>query len=346
MTPISILTGYLGAGKTTLLNRILHSDHGVRVAVLVNDFGAVNIDAQLIVGVEGEAVTLSNGCICCTIRNDLVEAVSRLLDREEPPEFILIEASGVSDPAQVVLTFNRSGLRSRVQIDSIMAVVDAEQILDIRGQPKDLVYDQVRVADIVILNKIDLVSEEQRAQARARVQQLVPKARILEATYADVPMNLILGVGSYNPQIAFMKPHGVHVHGVGEEHDHEHHDHSLVFNSWHWQCTSEPLSLQALRTALDELPQGIFRAKGFVHVQEVPDKKVLLQMVGKRVALTEGHPWGTQPPTTDIVMIGTPTSLDKTALEALFEGCRVSNQPESGLTQLVDGVLKWLRVRK
>ncbi len=165
--PITIITGFLGAGKTTLLNRILNGNHGLKVAVLVNDFGAVNIDSELIVGVEGETVSLSNGCICCTIRDDLLDAVLGLTQRADPPEYMVIETSGVSDPVQVAQTFLMPALRQYVKVDSIITVVDAEQIRDLRGDQNMLAVDQVSAADIVVLNKVDLVTPAQLDEVKA-----------------------------------------------------------------------------------------------------------------------------------------------------------------------------------
>ena len=133
--PMTILTGFLGAGKTTLLNRILTGDHGLRGAVLVNDFGAINIDAQLVVGVEENMVSLANGCVCCQIRDDLIESVEALLDRPQPVEYILLEASGVAEPSGIAGTFLRSNLRDRIRLDSITCVVDAEQVFAHPGDP-------------------------------------------------------------------------------------------------------------------------------------------------------------------------------------------------------------------
>ncbi len=345
VTPVTILTGYLGAGKTTLLNRILHADHGLKVAVLVNDFGAVNIDSKLIVGVEEEAISLANGCICCTIRGDLVAAMTNLLDRDDPPQYILIEASGVSDPAQVVLTFNRSGLRNRVQIDSIVAMVDAEQILTISGKPEALVKDQIRVADIVILNKVDLISEENANRLQAWVRDLVPTARVIPAIYADVPMELLLGVGSYNPQRAFMKPHGVHVHDVDELHDHDHSDHSLVYSTWTWRSMGHPVSIQGIRRVLDDLPEGVYRGKGFLYTLEMPQHKVVLQVVGKRAALTQGDDWGSELPYSEVVLIGEVGTLDKARLKEMFDATRAEEAPAAESGRVFDGVLRWLRLK-
>ena len=126
--PITTLTGFLGAGKTTLLNRILTGNHGLRVGVLVNDFGAINIDAEHVVGVKDNMISLSNGCVCCQIRDDLVESVVALLARPESIEYILLEASGVADPAGIFVTFNDPNLRDRIRLDSVTCVVDADQV--------------------------------------------------------------------------------------------------------------------------------------------------------------------------------------------------------------------------
>jgi G3E family GTPase len=126
--PVTILTGFLGAGKTTLLNHILTGDHGMRVAVLVNDFGTINIDAELVVGVEEDIISLSNGCVCCQIRDDLIEAVDRLLDRPEPVDYILLEASGVADPAGIYVTFVDPRYRARIHLDSVTGVVVTDQL--------------------------------------------------------------------------------------------------------------------------------------------------------------------------------------------------------------------------
>src|SRR5271167_4835683 len=156
--PITILTGFLGAGKTTLLNRILTGNHGLRVGVLVNDFGSINIDAELVVGVDGNMISLANGCVCCQIRDDLVESVVDLIGRPERIEYILLEASGVADPAGIFATFNDANLRDQIRLDSVICVVDAEQVFAHPEYPPlmDLKLRQVGFADMLILNKVDL----------------------------------------------------------------------------------------------------------------------------------------------------------------------------------------------
>ena len=169
--PLTVLTGFLGAGKTTLLNRILTGDHGLRVAVLVNDFGSINIDAELVVGIEndGNIVNLANGCVCCNIRDDLAAAVTDLMARPEQPEYILLEASGVADPSGIALTFMDDGMRDRIRLDSIMCVVDAEQIFA-APEMMELKLRQVAFADMLVLNKVDLVTP-----ARDRADQSVAR---------------------------------------------------------------------------------------------------------------------------------------------------------------------------
>ena len=157
--PITILSGFLGAGKTSLLNHILHGNHGLRVGVLVNDFGEINIDAELVAGVSGNSVSLSNGCVCCSIRDDLVESTLQLVQGPNRPEYLILETSGVADPISVSLTFVESELKSLIDVDSILTVVDAENIRSLDDEYEELAEDQISMADIVILNKVDLADQ-------------------------------------------------------------------------------------------------------------------------------------------------------------------------------------------
>lgn len=344
--PMAILTGYLGAGKTTLINRLLNADHKMRIAVLVNDFGAINIDTRLIVGVEGETIKLSNGCVCYTIHGDLVTEINNILNTESPPDYIIMESSGVSDPSQVVLTFNRSSIRSKIRIDSIIAVVDTEQLAELGEKPQRLLREQVRISDIVILNKTDLVDKDSLQKAHDWVNAHIDKARVIEAVQCDVPLDSLIGNASYNPQTAFdTSGPGVHAHDVEVIDDHAHNDRSLVFATWSWE-SNELIDLGAMRLALDDLPKSIFRAKGILNVREVPDKQVVLQLVGNRVTLTEGDVWGTAERKTSIVVIGDIGAVDKQLLTQQFEDTYAEKTPKKDVSNLVDGVLKWLRVKE
>ena len=220
--PLTVLTGFLGAGKTTLLNRILTGNHGLRVAVLVNDFGSINIDAELVVGVEGNMISLSNGCVCCQIRDDLVASVSALLARPETVEYILLEASGVADPAGIFVTFNDPNLRDRIRLDSVICVVDAEQVFAYPEYPPlmDLKLRQVGFADMLILNKVDLAGPEQVAKVRAWLDDHFNRLRIVETNYCEVPYEILLGVGRFDPVRA--NSHAVeHNYMAASEHDHQ-----------------------------------------------------------------------------------------------------------------------------
>ena len=211
--PVTIIGGFLGAGKTTLLNHILSEDHGVRAAVLVNDFGAINIDAKLVVGVEGETVNLANGCVCCTIRDDLVGACLDLLQRPEPPEHLLIEMSGVSDPVPVLNTFLETELAAVFFLNSILAVVDAEQLPGLEGEMGHLARAQIHAADIVALNKVDLVSPGDLADVKEQVREMAPGSKILEVSHGRVPLELIFAEG-FHPSGA--RPGGWPPDGAGD----------------------------------------------------------------------------------------------------------------------------------
>ena len=340
--PVTIISGFLGAGKTSLLNHLLNADHGLRVAVLVNDFGEINIDAALVAGVSGEStIDLSNGCICCSIRDDLLEAVVQLIQRPNPPEYIVVETSGVSDPVAVSLTFMAPDLQARTRVDSVLTVVDAEQIGQVDGNQRELAVAQIATADMVVLNKIDLVNNEKREELADFVRNLVPSARLFEATYGEVPLDMVLGVGAYDLHRFTGKPGlDVHVHagGAAHEHDpaeakhHEHHaDHTLVFNTWCY-TTDKPLARGAVRDAMLALPATIYRAKGFVYLCDVPGRKGIVHVAGKRARLIIGEPWGDEQPGTQLVFIGEEGGIDDCELQARFDACQMENDtPEYGV---------------
>ena len=324
--PVTILTGFLGAGKTTLLNHILHSDHGMKIAVLVNDFGAINVDAQLIVGVEGEMVTLSNGCICCTIRGDLVRETLQLLQRDDPPEYILIEASGVSDPMAVALTFRVPEFMPLVKLDGVITVVDAEQFLFLEGENEWLGLAQVGFADIVILSKVDLVTDTYREMVKERIREISPNSRIIEVVEGQVAPELLLGSGEFAPEkLAQREAHDVHVHAVDEilDHDHHHeHNHALVYSTWSW-TSATPLAADCLRDLLYSLPITIYRSKGIVYLAEHPDYRFVFQLVGKRADLVRHRRWHTdEVRQTQIIIISSHDGIDGEELTRMFNTCK------------------------
>ncbi len=321
--PITILTGFLGAGKTTLLNRILTGDHGLRVGVLVNDFGSINIDAELVVGVDGNMISLANGCVCCQIRDDLIEAVVALLARPETIEYILLEASGVADPAGIFATFSDANLRDRIRLDSVTCVLDADQVFAHPEYPPlmELKLRQVGFADMLILNKVGLAGPEQVGKVRAWLDEYFGRLRIVETDFCEVPYEILLGVGRFDPARADRNSQAVHNCTDATCHDDNHaHDHSKVFSTWSYE-TDQPLGLEALREKLRRLPGSVYRAKGVVYTTDAPRRRAVLQVVGRRVDISLKDEWGERARRTQIVAIGAAGSIDATLLEQTFTSC-------------------------
>ena len=239
-TPVTVLTGYLGAGKTTLLNRILSEDHGKRYAVIVNEFGEVGIDNDLIVGADEEVFEMNNGCVCCTVRGDLIRVLSGLMKRKGKFDAIIVETTGLADPGPVAQTFFVDDeVRAKTALDSVTAVVDAKHLPLRLGDSKEAI-EQIAFADQIILNKTDLVSEDELEEVESAIRTLNPLAPIHRAQRSNVPLETILGRHSFDlERITSLEPdflnpahgepghvhdeHCDHDHGPG--HDHHHHDH-------------------------------------------------------------------------------------------------------------------------
>ena len=325
--PITILTGFLGAGKTTLLNRILNGKHGLRVAVLVNDFGAINIDAELVVGVKDDVISLANGCVCCTIRDDLVETVIDTINRPEAPEYILLEASGVADPASIAMTFIDQNLRDRIRLDSVTCVVDADQVFAHPEYPDlmNLKLRQVAFSDMLILNKVDLAGPEQTKKVRDWIDGTFSRLRVVETNHCDVPLEILLSVGRFDTAGAEQR-HGSNHAGCNDVNcldEHHDHDHSRTFSTWNYQ-TRHPLSLEALQEAVRKLPGNIYRCKGIVYTSDSPERPAVLQVVGRRVDVSTQPDWGQRERRTQIVAIGAAGSIDSSLLEKTFAACIVA----------------------
>jgi G3E family GTPase len=230
--PVTILTGFLGAGKTTLLNHILTNQQGVKTAVLVNEFGEIGIDNDLIVATGDDMVELSNGCICCTINGELLEAVYRLLERPEKLDYLVVETTGLADPLPVAMTFLGSDLRDLTRLDSIITLVDAENFSEdlLQGE---VARAQIVYGDMLLLNKCDLVSEERLQQLESQLREIKTDARILRCVKGEVPLPLLLSVGLFeSDRVAAQQQHddcdhdhGHCVHEEGEPHADHDHDH-------------------------------------------------------------------------------------------------------------------------
>lgn len=308
--PVTIVTGFLGAGKTSLLNHILTGGHGRRIAVLVNDFGRINIDAALIANRDDEVVSLENGCICCSLSDGLLAAVARLIRREQPPEHILIETSGVSDPVEVASTFSDPELQPYAPLEGIVTVVDAELAPALDDASLSLARCQVAAADIAILNKIDLVDDDGRQRAREWVRESSPHVRVLEVSQGRVPIELLFDLGG---AVQFRNAEGHSGH-------HDHQD-KPPFDTYTFE-SDEPLPVQRLHDVLSRLPRTIFRAKGLLNLVEKPDHPVVLQSTGRRATLTVGRPWGERLPRTQIVFIGSRGGVDGAWLMESLNGRR------------------------
>lgn len=307
--PVIIIGGFLGAGKTTLLNHILSENHGVRAGVLVNDFGAINIDAKLVVGVHGDAINLENGCVCCNIRDDLIGACMSLIQGENPPNILLIEASGVSEPAQIANSFVSPDIARVLPLNAIFTLVDTDQVLGLGGEMAHLAMAQIRAADLLVLNKVDLASRETITDVKQLVAKVAPGTRTIEAVNGQVPLGIILN--SYHGDLTTG-----HVHS-----DHHHvHDHADTFDKWHWTCDKK-LSLPKVQAVLHNLPETIYRAKGLFYIEELPVFKVLMQHVGTRFSLNETDRWGAETPRSEIVMIAERGGIDTDAMQRAFDGC-------------------------
>jgi G3E family GTPase len=228
--PVTILTGFLGAGKTTLLNHILSNQQGVKTAVLVNEFGEIGIDNDLIIATGEDMVELSNGCICCSINGELLEAVYRILDRPDPVDYLVVETTGLADPLPVAMTFLGSDLRDATRLDSIITLIDAENFTEeiLEG---DVARAQVVYGDILMLNKCDLVSEERLTAVETRLREIKTDARILRSVKGEVSLPLLLSVGLFeSDKVVAEQESAPHNHDQEQHHDHDHahdhHDHS------------------------------------------------------------------------------------------------------------------------
>ncbi len=350
--PVTIITGFLGSGKTTLVNHILTNNQGIKTAVIVNEFGDIGIDSALIVSTDESMIELDNGCVCCTVRDDLIDATLRILERPQPVDQLIIETTGLADPAPVALSFMSPQLRPLTRIDSIVGVVDA---VDFAPDlfTSETAQNQIIYSDILLLNKVDEVSPERLAQVKKRLREMNPEAPILDTTFAQVDLRLILDVGSFKVNKYFDQPeavvpshdhaHGHHDHGDHShcDHDHDHcehdhaHDPSPHFEQEGFISLSvelkEPLAVRKLDKFLQNLPQGVFRAKGILWLKEHQDR-VVFHRVGSRQRL-DYETWKT-PPINQIVFIG--RDFDKEALRKGFLDCASTKTKPKGFGRWLD----------
>ncbi len=301
--PVTILSGFLGSGKTTLLNRLLKADHGLRIAVMINDFGDVNIDKDLVIGQSGDVVELSGGCLCCTIRGDLLDAARNLLTSGREFDYVIVETSGLAEPFAVAQTFLVPELEESFRLDAVVTVVDSanlEPCLESNEAPAE----QIRCADLLVMNKLDLVTPDDVDRIRARLAEINGDARVLPSINGDVPAELLLDIDAH--KFATVAAH----------HHHDHVDHGAVL-SVSFAADIE-LDYDRFDRFLQALPDGVFRAKGTVAVYGI-SRRVIFHRVGGRNVLDQGASWGEQSRSCRAVFLG--QDFDRERLLAQFQDC-------------------------
>jgi G3E family GTPase len=300
--PVTIIIGFLGSGKTTLLNQILQHDHNLKVAVLVNEFGDINIDAQLLVSYDDDMVELSNGCICCTINEGLVEAVERILARKEKVDRLIIETTGVADPLPIILTFVGSDFRDSTHLDSVITVVDAETFTP-EHFDSEVAFKQIAYGDIFLLNKTDLANQEQLTTLETYIASVKNNPRIIHTKYAQVPLPLILDAGFTRIDNSYVEE--------AENNHHHHHSHHLEtdgFVSMSFQ-SDKPFDVYKFHQFLsNQISVEVFRAKGIIWFAG-SELRHVFQLCGQRSDI-KSEPWST-PPVNQLVFIGRHLDTDK-----------------------------------
>lgn len=313
--PVTILTGFLGAGKTTLLNHILANQEGVKTAVLVNEFGEIGIDNELIINHSDNTVELNNGCICCSINDELLQTIYKVLDRPEPLDYIVVETTGLADPMPVAMTFLGSDLRDLTRLDSIITVIDAENF------SSDVLETQVGRAqvlygDILLLNKTDLVSADRLKEVETQLATVKKDARLLHCIKGEVPLPLLLSVGLFESDRVVEEQNNIHSHKHEHDHGHNHHDHKSHDHSSSNETNEadiegytslsyssiKPLGLRKFQNFLDnQLPAEVFRAKGILWFNE-SERRHVFHLAGKRFSIDDTDWQGAR--SNQIVLIG------------------------------------------
>ncbi len=336
--PVTVLTGYLGAGKTTLLNRILSEDHGKRYAVIVNEFGEIGIDNDLVVGADEEVFEMNNGCVCCTVRGDLIRVLQGLMKRQASAargfDAIIIETTGLADPGPVAQTFFvDDDVKAKTRLDSVTTVVDAKHVLQSLTHSREA-REQIAFADQIVLNKTDLVSPDELAQVEIRLRRLNPLALIHRAERSNVALEAILGRGGFDLERItalepeFLKPaHGEpgHVHDDECEHDHHGHDHVHDDDIRGVALRAHrPLDGNKVSRWLNELLAAkgpdILRAKGILDVAG-EERRLVFQAVHMILEGDFQRPWSDKDARESrMVFIG--RDLDEAGLRAGFEACQ------------------------
>jgi len=330
--PVTVLTGYLGAGKTTLLNRILTEEHGKKYAVIVNEFGEIGIDNDLVVDTDEEIFEMNNGCVCCTVRGDLIRILNGLMKRVGGFDGILIETTGLADPAPVAQTFFMDDdVRAKTHLDAVITVVDGKHIAA-RLQDAPEAREQIAFGDVILVNKSDLLNDEELVEVEQSVRAINPYAVLCRTVKSDVPLDEILDRGAFDlDRILDIEPSF-----LTQEHDHHHHDHGHDHHHHHGRHADDMGSV-SLRTnkmlnpsvffpwinsIVDTLGPDILRTKGILAFKDDDDRYVL-QGVHMIIEGDSQRPWGDdEVRESRLVFIG--RNLNAQELEAGFLACVAS----------------------
>ena len=319
--PVTILSGFLGSGKTTLLNQILKLAGGLRIAVMINDFGDINIDRDLVVGQSGDVLELSGGCMCCTIREDLLTSAKDLLASGHAFDYLIVETSGLADPGSVAQTFLTQGIEESFRLDAVVTVVDSANI-EIWLKQNATASEQVRCADLLVMNKLDLVTSEDAERIRSCLTEINGHVRILPSINGVVPIGLLLDIDAYQKTDPASERDRYHDDDHSERHhrhDHAPHDqvHSVSF------ADNIELDYDKFDRFVQNLPDTVYRGKGTVAIQGL-NRRVIFHRVGGRNVLDQGSPWEGEQRSCRAVLLG--KEFDGEKLLALLRDCAVTNQ--------------------
>ena len=306
--PVVLVAGFLGAGKTTVVNHLLANAGGRRIAAVVNDFGAINIDAELIAGAADGVVSLSNGCICCTLEGDLLRTLAGLLRRDPRPEFIVIETSGVADPQDIVRNLMDPVIWREAPLETVLCVVDAT--IPAERFDDALLRSQIRAADVIALSKVDIAEAANCAEVRDAIRAIRPTAVLVDAPHGEIPAALLFPDVDRAPSPRDPGPQRPRADR---------------FESLSW--TSErPVSLSRLQAAINRLAPKLARAKGLFEAVEQPGKSMVFQFAGGRATLALGGTLTPGMPRTRIVFIAEIGVLSRAEIDAIMEGCVADGQ--------------------
>jgi G3E family GTPase len=312
--PVTVLTGFLGAGKTTLLNHILTAQHGKRIAVIENEFGEVGVDQALVIGAEEEIFEMNNGCICCTVRGDLIRILGSLMKRRDRFDYVMIETTGLADPGPVAQTFFVDDeMRQKLRLDGIVTVVDARHVWQHLDTSKEC-QEQVAFADVLLLNKTDLVPAGDLDRLEGQVRSINGVARVYRTHNAVIDLDRVLNLGAFDLDRALaVDPHFLELH----RHEHAHTDVTSVGITTPGDLDERKLN-DWLRDLLANDGPNIFRMKGVLAIKGDPNRFVF-QGVHMMFDGRPARPWGAEPRRNALVFIG--RGLDRARLEAGFRAC-------------------------